>query len=63
MEVINGSYLSSKENPLEHGVGIENIADTVKKYGGAYVIKQKDNYFKFTIMIPRQGTLNEDEPL
>jgi len=51
-KVINGNFLSSKEYPIEHGIGIENIVDTVKRYGGAYVIKQNDDYFRFTIMIP-----------
>ena len=40
------------ENIEQHGIGIENIKDTVKKYNGICVIRYEDNLFKFTISIP-----------
>lgn len=54
VEFINGKYQTSKDNAIEHGVGIENIADTIEKYNGSYIIKQFENYFNFTIIIPNK---------
>lgn len=48
----NGRYITRKDNQEEHGIGISNIQETLKKYGGTYTIKQDAEYFKFIIMIP-----------
>jgi len=61
VKVVDGRYLTSKDNPHEHDIGIENVAAAVSKYGGAYVIKQEDGYFKFSILIPHKGTLIEND--
>lgn len=42
---------SKVENREFHGIGIENIKDTVEKYQGMYAITSEDNYFKFSILI------------
>ncbi len=36
----------------EHGVGIKNILKTIEKYGGSYVIEDKNKEFYFSIIIP-----------
>lgn len=36
----------------EHGVGIKNILTTIEKYGGSYVIEDKNKEFYFSIIIP-----------
>ena len=36
----------------EHGIGIKNIAETIRKYGGSYVIQNDEREFYFSIMIP-----------
>lgn len=43
---------SKVDNMEEHGFGITNIADAIKKYGGSYVIQAKENEFYFSILIP-----------
>lgn len=51
--VEGGHYLTSKtENAQMHGVGIENIRETVEKYNGSCVIKHDDTSFRFAIVIP-----------
>lgn len=45
-------YLTTKtEESDRHGIGLENIRDTVKKYDGSCVIKHDENYFKVAILI------------
>jgi hypothetical protein len=36
----------------EHGVGIKNIIEVIEKYNGSYVIKNDDEEFYFSIVIP-----------
>ena len=36
----------------EHGTGIKNIIEVIEKYGGSYVINNKDGEFYFSIVIP-----------
>lgn len=40
------------ERVEEHGVGIKNIIEIIEKYGGSYVIKDSDQEFYFSIIIP-----------
>lgn len=50
----NGEIQTSKKHELdEHGIGIKNIADTIAKYGGSYVIQNDEKEFYFSIMIPQ----------
>ena len=35
-----------------HGIGIKNIIQIVEKYNGEYAIKNEDNEFSFSIIIP-----------
>ncbi|MBD5534721.1 MAG: sensor histidine kinase [Lachnospiraceae bacterium] len=54
----NGEIKTTKSfEAEEHGVGIKNIIRTVEKYGGSYVIQEKDKEFYFSIMIPLQNAL------
>lgn len=46
-------FRTTKEDTELHGIGIENVKDTVEKYSGTYVIKYQENLFKFVIMIPK----------
>ena len=43
---------SKKDEPEMHGIGIKNIIQIVEKYNGEYVIKNEDNEFSFSIIIP-----------
>ena len=54
----NGEIKTTKSfEAEEHGVGIKNIIKTVEKYGGSYVIQERDKEFYFSIMIPLQSAL------
>lgn len=49
------TYVTTKVDHKEmHGIGIGNIKETVKRYGGYCVIKHDEAAFYFTIFIPRE---------
>lgn len=51
--VENGKILSSKtKDAAEHGMGIQNVAETVEKYGGRYMVDYGEGEFQFSILIP-----------
>lgn len=48
-----GKLLSTKiNNSEEHGIGIANIIETIEKYGGSYVIQEREKEFFFSTIIP-----------
>lgn len=48
---------TSKAQSDEHGIGIKNIIDTIKKYNGSYVIHSDEKEFYFSIVIPLQKNI------
>jgi sensor histidine kinase regulating citrate/malate metabolism len=49
----NGEIKSTKMLQTEdHGVGIKNIIEVIEKYDGSYVIKDDNQEFYFSIIIP-----------
>lgn len=49
----NGEIKSTKTSSVEeHGVGIKNVLKIIEKYGGSYVIEDKNKEFFFSIIIP-----------
>ena len=49
----NGEIKSTKMlQTEEHGVGIKNIIEVIEKYDGSYVIKDDNQEFYFSIIIP-----------
>lgn len=49
----NGKIKSTKTSCVEeHGVGIKNIINVIEKYGGSYIIEDKNKEFFFSIIIP-----------
>ena len=51
--VEDGEFQTTKTKEAgEHGIGIRNVVETVKKYGGKYVIDYDEENFQITILIP-----------
>lgn len=51
--VENGKVLTSKtKDAEEHGMGIINVAETVEKYGGRYMVDYGKDEFQFSVLIP-----------
>lgn len=56
----DGKIKSTKTSDTdEHGVGIKNIVNIIEKYGGSYIIENKNKEFYFSIVIPSQSTTAE----
>ena len=47
----NGTYISTKTDPGEHGIGIKNIIRAIEKYHGDYTMEEKDGIFSFYMLI------------
>lgn len=52
LTVKDGIYMTTKRDKNEHGIGIHNIINVIKKYNGSYVIRPDENEFFFSIIIP-----------
>ena len=49
----NGVLLTSKiKDAEEHGMGIQNVVETVEKCGGRYMVDYGNGEFQFSILIP-----------
>lgn len=46
-----GLYQTSKENAENHGIGLSNVKNTVKKYDGILQTKYEEPYFMLAIML------------
>lgn len=49
---------TKKEDIAQHGIGINNIVETIRKYNGSYVIQNDTEWFFFSIIIPQQKKMN-----
>lgn len=47
----NGKLITSKDDKLNHGIGMSNVKNIVEKYNGECMISTKDNIFSYTIHI------------
>lgn len=51
--VENGRFVSTKDGEAAgRGMGIQNIVDTIERYGGRYMIDYNGGEFHFSILIP-----------
>ncbi len=50
--VFEGKYITTKEDGMYHGMGIENIKHIVEKYGGNCVIRNDEKQFYFIVYLP-----------
>ncbi|WP_236354713.1 sensor histidine kinase [Konateibacter massiliensis] len=49
----NGIFETTKNSKEEHGIGMKNIIKIIEKYDGIYVVKNSEEEFYFSIMIPK----------
>lgn len=50
----NDKIATTKKSRIEeHGIGIRNIKNAIKKYGGTYSIKSNEDEFYFAIVFPK----------
>lgn len=51
ISVENGEIITTKKDSFNHGYGIKNIKSVLYKYKYNYTISNKDNWFRFSIML------------
>ena len=51
VSIQNGHIITTKENKHLHGLGIQNIEETAKKYHGRYYYQIKDGYYSATVQL------------
>lgn len=57
VKVSSDTYLTTKSDPVSHGVGLSNVQLVVQKYGGRTIINHSDHVFSVTVMMfyPPEG--------
>ncbi|RGT18463.1 GHKL domain-containing protein, partial [Agathobacter rectalis] len=49
----DGEIQTSKKYEMdEHGVGIKNIIEVITKYQGSYAMRNDNNEFYFSVILP-----------
>lgn len=46
-----GWFLSTKENPAHHGIGLRNVRETAEKYNGNVEFQVEDGYFVTCVLL------------
>lgn len=49
------SYLTTKENKNEHGLGLRIVENIINRHSGQMIVDDKDNYFKIKVLLYNIG--------
>lgn len=52
LNIVDGNYLTTKKDKINHGYGIKSIKSIVEKYGGNVRISTENHWFSLMILIP-----------
>lgn len=52
LKIREGKIISSKKNQENHGIGLMNVENVIKRNHGTSSVKCEDGYFSFSAMIP-----------
>lgn len=52
LNIINGNYMTTKQDKMNHGFGIKSIISIVEKYGGSVKISTENHWFSLMILLP-----------
>lgn len=52
LNVIDGNFITTKQDKQNHGYGIKSIKTIVEKYGGSIKISTENHWFSLMILIP-----------
>ena len=54
-KMVNGRYITTKKERCSHGIGIENVKESVNKYSGNCAIRYDEKQFYFVVYLPNSG--------
>lgn len=61
-EILNGELPeTTKENKKEHGFGLKNVQEIVKKYSGEMKVEQQNDTFAVRLLFPREDRQKESK--
>ena len=52
LNIYNGSFLTTKQDKMNHGFGLKSIKRIVEKYGGEITISTDNQWFTLMILMP-----------
>jgi len=52
LNIVNGIFLTTKENKQNHGYGIRSIKGIVEKYNGSITISTENHWFSVMVLLP-----------
>lgn len=55
LNVIDGNFITTKKDKLNHGYGIKSIKTIVEKYGGSVRFSTENHWFSLMILLPING--------
>ena len=50
-----GRFLSTKENAVEHGIGLQNVKRLIREYSGYLHQEYENGIYITTVILPRKG--------
>lgn len=59
----NNQFLSTKSSTFEHGIGLGNVIQVVKKYNGSFNVTHENHIFCITIIIPSAYQKSDDSKI
>ena len=61
-EILSGELPeTTKENKKEHGFGLKNVQEIVKKYSGEMKVEQQNDTFAVRLLFPREDRQKESK--
>ncbi|MCL2052164.1 MAG: ATP-binding protein [Lachnospiraceae bacterium] len=51
LKTINDYPVSTKQNPEEHGIGLQNVEEAIRKYNGECSYSSNGGFFSYSIII------------
>lgn len=52
LNIVDGNYMTTKKDKMNHGFGIKSIKSIVEKYGGSTRISTENHWFSLMILLP-----------
>lgn len=52
LNIVNGNFITTKQDKMNHGFGLKSIISIVEKYGGSVKISTENHWFSLMILLP-----------
>lgn len=59
LNILNGNFITTKRDKINHGYGIRSIKSIVEKYGGSIKISTDNHWFSLMILLPIENKVEQ----